>query len=140
MRFLWIVAAATAIGPASPVEAQTDPTSMLCTFQRGYVHRTGERVEVVTHPRGDERYCPVRLALHGRQLSGREECSDEKPIAKDFDVVVIRERYPGNIVALWKQEFAVQLWAISFPRREVAVTQGLAANYTEGSVTWLRCE
>jgi hypothetical protein len=140
MRFLWIVAAAAAIGPASPVEAQTDPISMLCKYHRSYIYRTGEMVEVVTHPRGNERYCPVRLALRGRQLSGREECSDEKPIAKEFDVLVTREAHPGNIVALWKLEFAVQLWAISFPRREVAVTQGLASDYTEGSVRWLHCQ
>jgi hypothetical protein len=125
---------------SSPALAQA--TSMTCRFLPGNAffssyNPRGERNEI-----DPNRHCPVRLTLEGRSVRGEELCAG-LPVPKGFKgTVVANGAYPGNIIVLWSNETAAeaQLWAISFERREVAVSMAFAAQHTEAGAQWMMCD
>jgi len=63
-------------------------------------------------------------------------------IETKIKIVVFNDVYArkGNIIAMQSNDLfgEATLWSISFERREVAVSLGFSAHYTEGGVQWMQ--
>ena len=63
--------------------------------------------------------------------------------ARKMKIVAANDVYArkGNIIAIQSNDLFAEatLWSISFERREIAVSLGFSAHYTEGGVQWKQC-
>jgi hypothetical protein len=139
--------------------AQAADYSMTCRDDQEYAFQSSSfngKTQVNSHavgPLTGSEPCPVSLTLQDGKLTGFEECSDRispftgKPVGRlplDLQIVIDHAGMgiPGEVIALEKiHEVEAHLWAISFNRKEAAVTMAFTnSTYTEGGVNTWHCK
>jgi hypothetical protein len=152
-----LIVAAALIGFAGI--AQAADYSMTCRDDQEYAFQSSAfngKTKVNSHSVGPftgSEPCPISLTLSDGKLTGFEECSDRiseftgKPVGRlplNLQMVIDHADLgiPGEVIALEKmEEIEAHLWAISFNRKEAAVTMAFTnSTYTEGGVNTLHCK
>ena len=135
-----LLAALTVLIISWPASNNTQSHSMVCKYHPTNIYRSTE------NPEGNKSELSkdylVQFTLNDRELI-KKEMHPQGIIETKLRIVSANEIYArkGNVIAMQSNDLwaTATLWSISFERREVAVSFGFSAHYTEGGVEWMKC-
>ena len=135
-----LLAALTALIISWPASINAQPHSMVCKFHPTNISRSTE------NPEGNKSELSkdylIQFTLNDGELI-KKEMHSQGIIETKLKIVSANDVYArkGNVIAMQSNDLMAEatLWSISFERREVAVSFGFSAHYTEGGVEWMQC-
>jgi len=123
-----------------PASINAQPHSMMCKFHPTNMYRSTENPDGVKSEISKDYL--IQFILNDGELI-KKEMHSQGIIETKMKIVAANDVYArkGNIIAIQSNDLFAEatLWSISFERREVAISLGFSAHYTEGGVQWMQC-